>query len=109
LELPEGALTSVDAVVTKYHRPRYLLEAIRAVLQAKDRQHFDKASAELAAPLEEAIPTPAKCQILVVDDDPGVRESVAMTLMAAGHDVVSTEDGFCALIQESVEDHSRLA
>lgn len=45
------------------------------------------------------MPTPAKCQIRVVDDDPSVRESVAMTLMAAGYDVVAAEDGFRALSQ----------
>ncbi|HVH87778.1 MAG TPA: response regulator, partial [Terriglobales bacterium] len=48
---------------------------------------------------EEAMPTPTKSQILVVDDDPSVRESVAMTLMAAGYDVVAAEDGFQALSQ----------
>ena len=40
-----------------------------------------------------------KCQILVVDDDQSVRESVAMSLMAAGYDVVAAEDGFGALLQ----------
>jgi CheY-like chemotaxis protein len=38
-----------------------------------------------------------KCQVLVVDDDQSVRESVAMSLMAAGYDVVAAEDGFRAL------------
>jgi CheY-like chemotaxis protein len=42
---------------------------------------------------------PSKPQILVVDDDPGVRETVAMLLMAAGYDVVTAEDGFGALLQ----------
>jgi CheY-like chemotaxis protein len=42
---------------------------------------------------------PSKLQILVVDDDPGVRETVAMLLMAAGYDVVAAEDGFGALLQ----------
>jgi CheY-like chemotaxis protein len=99
LELPEGALNSVDALVTKYDGPRFLLEAIHTVLQAKDRQHFDTAFAEAAAPPEEAMPSSAKCQILVVDDDQSVRESVAMSLMAAGYDVVAAEDGFRALSQ----------
>jgi len=45
------------------------------------------------------MPTPANCQILVVDDDLSVRESVAMSLMAAGYDVVAAEDGFRALSQ----------
>ena len=42
---------------------------------------------------------PSKRQILVVDDDPSVRESVAMLLMSAGYDVVVAEDGFDALSQ----------
>jgi CheY-like chemotaxis protein len=99
-ELPEGALKSVDALVTSSDGPRFLLEAIHTVLQAKDCQHFDAAS---AGPVEqrgeEATPTPAKCQILVVDDDASVRESVATTLMAAGYDIVAAEDGFRALSQ----------
>ena len=99
LELPEGALKSVDALVTKYDGPRFLLEAIHTVLQAKDRQHFDTASAEAGAPEEEAMPSSAKCQILVVDDDPSVRETVAMSLMASGYDVAVSEDGFRALSQ----------
>lgn len=45
------------------------------------------------------MPNSSKCQILVVDDDPGVRDSVAMSLMAAGYDVVAVEDGFRALWQ----------
>jgi len=46
--------------------------------------HFDTAFPESTAPLEETMATCAKCQILVVDDDPNVRETVAMSLMAAG-------------------------
>jgi CheY-like chemotaxis protein len=99
LELPEGALKSVDALVTNCDGPRFLLEAIHTVLQAKGRMHFDTAFEESTAPLEEAMPTSGKCQILVVDDDPSVRESVAMSLMAAGYDVVAAEDGFRALSQ----------
>ena len=99
LDLPEGALKSVDALVTSFDGPRFLLEAIHTVLQAKDRANFDTAFAEPAAPPEEAMPSPAKCQILVVDDDQSVRETVAMSLMAAGYDVVAAKDGFQALSQ----------
>ncbi len=98
LELPEGALKSVDALVTSSDGPHFLLEAIQTVLQTKDRLHFDTASAEQAVPRgKETTPGSAKCQILVVDDDQSVRESVAMTLVAAGYDVVGAEDGFRAL------------
>jgi CheY-like chemotaxis protein len=77
-----------------------LLEAIHTVLQAKDRQHFDIRSAEQAGQRgHETMPSPTKCQILVVDDDHSVRESVAMTLIAAGYVVVAAEDGFRALWQ----------
>lgn len=99
LELPEGALKSVDALVTKSDGPDFLLEAIHTVLEAKDRQHFATALAEPAAPPEQAMPDPSKCQILVVDDDPSVRNILAMSLMAAGYDVVDAEDGFRALSQ----------
>jgi CheY-like chemotaxis protein len=40
LELPEGALKSVDALVSKSDGPRLLLKAIHSALQAKDRLHF---------------------------------------------------------------------
>jgi CheY-like chemotaxis protein len=99
LELPEGTLRSVDALVTNCDGPGFLLEAIQTVLQAKDRQHFDTASAgQVEQREEETLPT-TKCQILVVDDDQSVRESVAMSLMAAGYHVVVAEDGFRALSQ----------
>lgn len=40
---------------------------------------------------------PLKRQVLVIDDDPGVRDSVAMLLMSAGYDVATAEDGLAAL------------
>jgi CheY-like chemotaxis protein len=43
--------------------------------------------------------SPSKRQILVVDDNPPVRETIAMLLMSAGYDVVVAEDGFSALLQ----------
>ena len=44
------------------------------------------------------MPSPST-QILVVEDDQSVRESVSSSLMAAGYDVVAVEDGFRALLQ----------
>jgi len=99
LELPEGALKSVDALVTNCDGPRFLLEAIHTVLQAKDRQHCDTGSARQVEQGEEEAMPMTKCQILVVDDDQSVRESVAVSLTAAGYDVVAAEDGFRALSQ----------
>src|SRR5438270_8796857 len=43
--------------------------------------------------------TPSKLQVLVVDDDPNIRETVAMLLISEGYDVVAAEDGFQALVQ----------
>jgi CheY-like chemotaxis protein len=68
LELPEGALKSVDALVTNCDGPRFLLKAIHSVLQTKDGLHFDAASVEQAdSPGEEARPSPSKMP------DPGGR------------------------------------
>jgi CheY-like chemotaxis protein len=36
------------------------------------------------------------CSILVVDDEPGIRELLCLMLEAAGHSVVSAEDGIQA-------------
>ena len=42
---------------------------------------------------------PSKRQVLVVDDDLAVRESVAMLLTTAGYDVSTAQHGFDALLQ----------
>jgi len=42
---------------------------------------------------------PSKHQILVVDDEPSIRESIAMLLTFSGYDVSVAEDGFTALQQ----------
>ncbi len=42
---------------------------------------------------------PSKRQILVVDDDPNVRQTVARSLISAGYDVAAADDGFGALLQ----------
>jgi len=42
---------------------------------------------------------PAKHQILVVDDERSVRETVAMLLRSAGYAVITAEDGFGALLE----------
>jgi CheY-like chemotaxis protein len=42
---------------------------------------------------------PSKRQILVVDDNPGVRETISMLLVNSGYDVIVAEDGFAALSQ----------
>lgn len=45
------------------------------------------------------MPTPSKRQVLVVDDDPSIRECVATLLMSAGYDVATADNGFGALMQ----------
>jgi len=40
----------------------------------------------------------SKAQILVVDDDPRIRESLGMLLMFAGYDVATAENGVSALL-----------
>ena len=41
----------------------------------------------------------SKAQILVVDDDPRIRERRGMSLMFAGYDVATAENGASALLQ----------
>ena len=43
--------------------------------------------------------TSSKREVLVVDDDPSIRESLALLLVTAGYDVASAQDGFAALLQ----------
>lgn len=45
------------------------------------------------------MPDPAKHQILVVDDDSAVRDSLVMVLQMSGYDVTSAIHGFDALLQ----------
>jgi DNA-binding response OmpR family regulator len=45
------------------------------------------------------VATPSKHEVLLVDDDPGIRESIALLLISAGYDVSTAEDGFTALLQ----------
>jgi CheY-like chemotaxis protein len=99
LGLPDGALRSVDALVAKSDAPHILLATIRSVLQAKQTAQRDRACAELLATRAgDNMPDPSKQQILVVDDDQSVRETVAACLVSAGYDVATAEDGFRALL-----------
>jgi CheY-like chemotaxis protein len=43
--------------------------------------------------------TCSKREVLVVDDDPSIRETLALVLVSAGYDVSSAQDGFTALLQ----------
>lgn len=45
------------------------------------------------------MPHGSKPQILVVDDEPGIRNSLGMLLMLAGYDVAVAEDGVSAVSQ----------
>lgn len=45
------------------------------------------------------MPEPSTPHILVVDDEPGVRESLQMLLISKGYDVAVAEDGVDALLQ----------
>jgi CheY-like chemotaxis protein len=45
------------------------------------------------------MPNGSKRQILVVDDEPRVRESLGMLLLAAGYDVAEADNGVSALSQ----------
>lgn len=100
LELPEGAVKSVDALVTKSDDPEILLATLRSALQTMPPpQHNGGREDVFTRTGGEDMANPSKRQILVVDDDPSVRESVATLLMSAGYDVVVAEDGFGALSQ----------
>jgi len=100
LELPDGALKSVDALVAKSDGPHFLLETIQSVLQTKLAPQHDGTYAEQSRPAEAAtVSHPSKRQILVVDDDQSVRGFIATLLISAGYDVTTAEDGFGALLQ----------
>jgi CheY-like chemotaxis protein len=100
LDFPDGALKSVDALVAKSDGPHFLLATIHSVLQTKQAPEHDGTCAEHSRrPVGGTISNPSKRQILVVDDDPSVREAVATLLISAGYDVTTAEDGFGALLQ----------
>jgi CheY-like chemotaxis protein len=41
----------------------------------------------------------SQTRILIVDDDPGMRQTVAMLLASKGYEIATAEDGFDALSQ----------
>ena len=45
------------------------------------------------------MPNGSKPQILVVDDEPSIREALAMLLVSVGYDVAMAENGACAVSQ----------
>ena len=45
------------------------------------------------------MPTASRPQILVVDDEPSIRECLGMLLVASGYDVAEAENGVSALLQ----------
>lgn len=91
LELPEDASESVDALVAKCDGPHFLLATIRSVLQTEQPAQLDGAGVEQSRPTVRRMPNPSKHQILVVDNDQSVRESVAVLLISAGYDIVIAE------------------
>src|SRR5579862_6028026 len=99
LELPDGALKSVDALVAKSDGPHLLLDTIQSVLETKQAPQRDGTCAQPARPTGGTISKASKCQILVVDDDQSVRDAVATLLVSTGYDVTTAEDGFAALLQ----------
>lgn len=44
------------------------------------------------------MPSGSKPQILVVDDEPSIRESLAVLLAASGYDVAEAENGYSAVL-----------
>jgi CheY-like chemotaxis protein len=100
LELPDAALKSVDVLVAKSDGPHFLLDTIHSVLQTKRAPQHDGTCAEQSRPpVGGSISKPSKRQILVVDDDQSVRETIAALLISAGYDVTAAEDGFGALLE----------
>jgi PleD family two-component response regulator len=92
----------VDAVVTKSDGPHFLLSTVQSVLPTKPSTEVERDGVQASRrPTGRSIPKNSKYLILVVDDDPIVRESISVLLMAAGYNVVLAEDGFAALVQLS--------
>jgi DNA-binding response OmpR family regulator len=98
VELPQGALKSVDVLVGKSDGPHSLLATIHAILQTKQSQQWERARAGLST-AGVNLPSSSKREILVVDHDPCIRETVAMLLISAGYDVSTAGDGFAGLLQ----------
>jgi len=98
-EFPREVLKSVDVLVAKSDGPHSLLATIQAVLGTEQSQECERAPELLTPSAGVNMPNPSTLRILVVDDDPCVRETVARLLFSAGYDVATAEDGFGALLQ----------
>jgi len=100
LDMSEEALKWVDAFVTKSDGPHFLLSTVQSVLPTKPPTEVERDGVQASRrPTGRSIPKASKYLILVVDDDPIVRENISVLLMAAGYNVVLAEDGFAALVQ----------
>jgi len=99
LELPDDALKSVDALVAKSDGAHFLLATIRSVLQTTRVPQYEVTCAEQSRRPVGGTTSKPRRQILVVDDDPTIREAVATLLLSAEYDVTTAEDGFGALLQ----------
>jgi CheY-like chemotaxis protein len=100
MELPAGTLKSVDAFVAESDGPEMLLATVQSALQTRLLPHPEGFSKDLlTCSSVENMPNPSRRQILLVDDDPSVRDSVATLLTSEGYDVVTAENGFGALSQ----------
>jgi CheY-like chemotaxis protein len=100
VELPQGVLKSVDVLLAKADGAHSLLETIHAIFRTKQTQEYETARAEVLIPSTGVnMSIPSKRQILVVDDEPSVRETLALLLISAGYDVSTAGDGFGALLQ----------
>jgi DNA-binding response OmpR family regulator len=72
LELPDGVLTWVDALVTKSDGPYFLLATVHSVLQTKQAPQYEGPGAEQSGRAVGRTISDSKRQILVVDDDTSV-------------------------------------
>ena len=95
--LPDDLHEQADLLATEAARTRDLVAEILGWTEGRDGSAGTAGSVAAAAPSAPSVPVTAAARILVVDDEPAIREFLARILRRIGHVPVLAGDGAAAL------------
>ena len=95
--LPDDLHEQADLLATEAARTRDLVAEILERTAGRDGSAGTRESVATAAPSAPSVPVTTPARILVVDDEPAIREFLARILRRIGHEPVLAGDGAAAL------------